>query len=333
MGSKHWFASFSTLLLIAILIYNAGIVSCQIKDSKNFLIYDATGPESIAFDWYGGGPYTGISDGHIIKWVAILNRWVDFAITTPYRIGCQGPFNHVYAEARCGRPLGLSFNQKTGDLYIADAYMGLLAVGPNGGLARPLAKQAGGIPFRFTNDVVVDQYSGIVYFTDTSTRFPRSAFAYVISSDDNTGRPLKYDPLTHQVTVLLDHLMFPNGVALSQNGDSLLVTETTNSRVLRYWLEPSRAGKVDVFAQLPGRPYNIKRNQQGEFWVATNSRDGIFNPLGMIIKLSPEGDILKIIGAGNGVTWGFSSDVNEHNGNLWIGSVEGSRVVRLTLSN
>ncbi|XP_027151923.1 protein STRICTOSIDINE SYNTHASE-LIKE 10-like [Coffea eugenioides] len=211
--------------------------------------------------------------------------------------------------------------------------MGLLAIAPNGRLARPLAKQAGGIPFRFTNDVVVDQYSGIVYFTDTSTRFPRSAFAYVISSGDNTGRLLKYDPSIHQVTVLLDHLMFPNGVALSQNGDFLLVTETTSSRVLRYWLEPSRASKVDVFTQLTGRPDNFKRNQQGEFWVATDSRDGIFNPLGMIIKLSPESDILKIKGAGNGMTWGFSSDVNEHNGNLWIGSVQEPHVVRLTLSN
>ena len=69
--------------------------------------------------------------------------------------------------------MGLSFNQRTGDLYIADAYMGLLVVGPEGGLARPLAKEAGGVPFRFTNDVVVDQNSGIVYFTDTSTRLPR----------------------------------------------------------------------------------------------------------------------------------------------------------------
>ena len=51
--------------------------------------------------------------------------------------------------------------------------MGLLVVGPEGGLARPLAKEAGGVPFKFTNDVVVDQNSGIVYFTDTSTRLPR----------------------------------------------------------------------------------------------------------------------------------------------------------------
>ena len=77
------------------------------------------------------------------------------------------------AESRCGRPLGLSFNEKSGDLYIADAYMGLLLVGSSGGLATSLAKEAQGIPFKFTNGVVVDQTSGIVYFTDSSTKFQR----------------------------------------------------------------------------------------------------------------------------------------------------------------
>ncbi|CDP07817.1 unnamed protein product [Coffea canephora] len=331
MAPKQHDSSLSTLFLLATLIYNVGIVGCQIKRSETFPIFGATGPESLAFDRNGGGPYTGVSDGRIIKWQANVNRWVDFATTTPYRFGCQGPFDHVLTEARCGRPLGLSFNHRTGDLYIADAYMGLLVVGPEGGLARPLAKEAGGVPFRFTNDVVVDQNSGIVYFTDTSTRLPRSAYAYVILSGDNSGRLLKYDLRTNQVTVLMDHLMFPNGVALSKNGDFLLVTETTNSRVLRYWLEPSRVGTVDVFAELPGRPDNIKRNQQGEFWVAANSRDGIYNPLGMIVKLSQNGDILKVLEAGNGETWQLSSDVNEQNGSLWIGSVEESRVVKIKL--
>ena len=54
-------------------------------------------------------------------------------------------------------------------MYIADAYKGLLVVGPNGGLAIPLANEAEGVPFKFTNDVVVDENSGVVYFTDSST--------------------------------------------------------------------------------------------------------------------------------------------------------------------
>ena len=38
-------------------------------------------------------------------------------------------------EHVCGRPLGLRFDKKSGDLYIADAYLGLQVVGPIGGLA------------------------------------------------------------------------------------------------------------------------------------------------------------------------------------------------------
>lgn len=45
----------------------------------------ATGPESIAFDAAGGGPYTGISDGRILKYVNGSVGFVEFAITSSNR--------------------------------------------------------------------------------------------------------------------------------------------------------------------------------------------------------------------------------------------------------
>lgn len=45
----------------------------------------AVGPESFAFDRGGGGPFTGVSDGRIIRWRANESRWVDFAVTSPER--------------------------------------------------------------------------------------------------------------------------------------------------------------------------------------------------------------------------------------------------------
>lgn len=45
----------------------------------------AVGPESFAFDRAGGGPFTGVSDGRIIRWRANESRWVDFAVTSPHR--------------------------------------------------------------------------------------------------------------------------------------------------------------------------------------------------------------------------------------------------------
>lgn len=45
----------------------------------------AVGPESLAFDAHGEGPYAGVSDGRIIKWDRLENHWVDFAVTSSNR--------------------------------------------------------------------------------------------------------------------------------------------------------------------------------------------------------------------------------------------------------
>jgi sugar lactone lactonase YvrE len=80
----------------------------------------------------------------------------------------------VAPEIACGRPLGLQFHRATGDLYFADAYLGLMRVGRRGGLAQAVAtRDAGGAPLNFANGVDVDQETGHVYFTDSSTKYRR----------------------------------------------------------------------------------------------------------------------------------------------------------------
>ena len=76
----------------------------------------------------------------------------------------------------CGRPLGLDFYVSKNKLFIADAYRGLLVVGPRGGLAKQIATSAEGVPFRFTNGLSVDQFTGDIYFTDFSSKFPQRYF-------------------------------------------------------------------------------------------------------------------------------------------------------------
>ena len=75
-------------------------------------------------------------------------------------------------EPKCGRPLGLRFNGDTGDLYIADAYYGLLVVGPEGGIATPLSTHVEGRPILFANDLDIHK-NGSIFFTDTSTKYNR----------------------------------------------------------------------------------------------------------------------------------------------------------------
>jgi sugar lactone lactonase YvrE len=81
------------------------------------------------------------------------------------------PLEYLPSEHICSRPLGLCFN-KIGDLYIVDAYFGLLKVGPEGGLATPLATEAEVVRVNFTNDPDLDD-EGNIYFTDSRIHYQR----------------------------------------------------------------------------------------------------------------------------------------------------------------
>ena len=74
-------------------------------------------------------------------------------------------------EQYCGRPLGLKFDLKTCELYIADSSFRLMKVGPNGGIASLLANTAEGIPFGFTNGLDIDYDNRLIYFTDSSSNY------------------------------------------------------------------------------------------------------------------------------------------------------------------
>uniref|UniRef100_UPI0005C9504E protein STRICTOSIDINE SYNTHASE-LIKE 10-like n=1 Tax=Fragaria vesca subsp. vesca TaxID=101020 RepID=UPI0005C9504E len=382
----------------------------------------AVGPESVAFDCSGKGPYVGVSDGRILKWQGPLWGWTEYAFTSPTRQReiCDGstdnmteptcgrplglkfnpktcelyiadayfgllkidrngghpqqlatslhevPFRFTNAldidsetgivyftdtstvyqrrqrkicdrstdnatEPICGRPLGLKFHPKTCELYIADAYFGILKIGRNGGHPQQLATSLNGVPFRFTNALEIDSHTGIVYFTDTSTIFQRRFWPLSIATGDKTGRLLQYDPCTKKVTVLLDKLAFANGVALSKDSSFLLVAESATSKIFKLWLRGPNAGDVELFTQLKRPADNIKRTDNGEFWVALNSRRALQgnqtssafwltkDPVG--VKFDEQGNIVKVLDGEGGPTLESVSEVEEHNGKLWIGSV------------
>ncbi|KAF2566673.1 hypothetical protein F2Q68_00025013 [Brassica cretica] len=51
-------------------------------------------------------------------------------------------------------------------------------------LAKPLVTEAEGQPFRFTNDLDIDEHVDVIYFTDTSTRFRRRQFLAAVLNVD-----------------------------------------------------------------------------------------------------------------------------------------------------
>ncbi|KAL5219203.1 hypothetical protein ABZP36_019887 [Zizania latifolia] len=318
---------------------------------------EVQGPESVAFDTLGRGPYTGVADGRVLFWDGA--RWAYFAHASPSWTAerCAGPkastSDYHRNENICGRALGLRFDKRTGDLYIADAYFGLLKVGPEGGLAMPLTTEAEGVRFNFTNDLDLDD-EGNVYFTDSSIHYQRRHFMQLAFSADPSGRLLKYNARTKETTVLHRNLQFPNGVSLSKDGSFFVFSEGHRGRLSRYWLRGEKAGTADLFAILPGFPDNVRTNDKGEFWVAIHCRHSLYArllsrratlkkfllglpipakyhfkmliggwPHAVAVKLSPGGEVLDILEDSTGKVVRSVSEVEEKDGKLWMGSVIG----------
>jgi sugar lactone lactonase YvrE len=211
------------------------------------ILVPGAGPEDLALG-PDGRIYTGLADGRIIR--------VDLAT------GEATPFANTN-----GRPLGLRFDS-AGNLIVADAVRGLLAVSPAGNV-RLLTQAVAGRNLAFTDalDIAPD---GTIWFSDASQRWGAGTGGLMDFWESRpTGRLLRYELVSGETTVALDSLDFANGVAVGPRGEYLLVNETMTGRIHRLWLTGPRAGVREIFIEgLPGAPDNISYDGRGTFWVA-----------------------------------------------------------------
>ena len=189
-----------------------------------------------------------------------------------------------------GRPLGFDFTAE-GQLVIADAIKGLLALQPDGTL-RVLADSVDGDAIRFA-DAVVIATDGLMYFTDATQRFSPAelgtfdAAMFDVLEHSCTGRVLVHEPATGDTSVLMEGLCFPNGVALSGDERHLFIAETGEYRI---WKVDASARGLDARAlaaggdvrarviadNLPGFPDNLTRSADGRLWTGlTKPRSSI----------------------------------------------------------
>lgn len=203
-------------------------------------------PEDVALD-AEGRIYAGLDDGRIMK------------------LQADGTRPEVFVNTQ-GRPLGLVFN-RDGNLIVADAYKGLLSIGPDRSVT-VLTTAADDLPLVCTNDLDVAA-DGTIYFTDASFKFPISSFTADLLEHRGNGRFLLYDPKTKTTRTLLRDLSFANGVAVSPDQSFALVAETGKYLIHRVWLNGPRQGQAEVFIDnLPGFPDGISSNGKDKFWLA-----------------------------------------------------------------
>jgi sugar lactone lactonase YvrE len=215
----------------------------------------------------------------------------------------------------------------------------------------------------YCDDVEVAR-DGAVYFSDASDTAPwRTSDGHwttmLVSYLDflrgyGTGRLLRWDPVTRRTTTLLAGLYFANGVTLTAEEDAVLVAESMNSRVIKYWLRPSGrkpAGFSEVLVELPGPPDGISRAADGGLWVAIPTlrsramalaaalppvRWVLGNlpprfwpgtpPYGLIMKFRPNGAPVVAMHDPHGLAVRFVSAVTEYEGSLYLGQLHGDSV-------
>lgn len=284
------------------------------------------GPEDIAID-KEGNIYGGTIEGKILKFAKGSKEFSIFADTK-------------------GRPLGLDFDT-SGNLIVADAHRGLLSIDTAGKITF-LTSMSDSILFKFTDDVEVGS-DGKYYFSDASKQYTVEDYKMDLFAHHPNGRLLCYDPVTQTTTTLLDKLYFANGVAVSDSSDFVLVVQTSEFNIVKYWLKGPKAGQKEIILDnLPGFPDGISRGKNGIFWIAVASpRDALLDklsphprtrkyianlpkpllpapkPYGMVIGIDANGKVLKNLQDPKGPFSPITS-IQEENGVLYLGSLTAS---------
>ncbi|XP_023747694.1 protein STRICTOSIDINE SYNTHASE-LIKE 11 [Lactuca sativa] len=320
MASPRMQSHMLSILVIFLCVFKTYVSGQFANFNKLVLPPGVTGPGSVTFGGLlANGPFTTVTDGRILRWAGPTIGFVDFAYTSPTRTKqfCDGTTDPEKGPI-CGRPIALSYQHVTGLLYIADAFFGLLVVGPTGGLAIQLA---GG--FKYANGIDIELLTGNVYFSDGSLTYDIRDITKPGFQPDSTGRLLRYNPVTRQVSVLLSGLSGGGGPAVSADGTFVLVPEINANRISKYWLVGPKANTVEVLLRTTGNPNKIKRAERlGEFWVGISvgyiPRMAVILPEGM--RFNSNGVVLQTVSFAKEYVNVPVSLVQERNGKLYVGS-------------
>lgn len=235
-------------------------VNEKLNQGEKYLEGKVQWPESLAL--FEDNIYTGMGDGYIAR---ITGNKV-LPILRTGKKSCEGQWE----ESECGRPLGMRFT-KDGTMYVVDASFGLLAVDVKNKKFETILsskEQIEGLNLTLMNDLAIDE-NGMVYFTQSSTKWMLTQVVLNILDHDMSGRLLSYNTKTKEVKVLAKNLGFPNGVEISHDGKRLIVAETLNNQIWQYHLSGPRKDTLEpLLSDLPGEPDNIRRSKKGGYWVA-----------------------------------------------------------------
>ncbi len=271
----------------------------------------------------------------------------------------------VYAHIG-GQPLGMAMT-KDGTLFVCVGGMGLYKVDRDRTVHkvtdetnRSLLSIIDDSRLRLADDLDIAP-DGRIFFSEATVRYEMHEWPTDSLEARGNGRIICYDPATGKTTTVLRNLVFPNGIVMASDGQSLLFAESWACRISRYWFDGPNKGKVErVIDDLPGYPDNLNRASDGNYWLAIM---GIRSPVfdlamkrpafrrrmskklpgdewlapnlntGCIVKMSETGEILDVMWDLGGENHPMITSMREHRGHLYIGGIHNNRIGRLKLDN
>ena len=223
----------------------------RLKRARSIQLGEHEGPEDVTAG-RDGLIYATSKDGYVL------------------RIGSNGKVSR-FAETG-GRPLGIEADSD-GSLLVANAYVGIQRVAPDGSVATVL-DEFDGEPLVYADDLAIAA-DGTIFFSEASTKFGAREWAGTfegslldILEHGGHGKIIAFNPVTGESRLVLGGLQFANGIAISDDQRYLLIVETGSYRILRHWLDGPAAGSTEVILDnLPGFPDNINNGLNGRFWI------------------------------------------------------------------
>ncbi|MEO8557641.1 MAG: SMP-30/gluconolactonase/LRE family protein [Rhodospirillales bacterium] len=271
--------------------------------------------------------------------------------------------HEVYARIG-GQPLGMTFDDKK-NLYVCVGGMGLYRVTAERQVEkvtdetnRTLWSVVDDSRLRLADDLDIAP-DGRIFFSEATVRYEMHEWPTDSLEGRGNGRIICYDPRTDKTTTVLRNLIFPNGVIVASDQQSILFAESWNCSIKRFWFDGPKAGQVEfVIRDLPGYPDNINKASDGNYWLALMGMrcpafdlamrkpafrrrmskqlpgDEWLAPninTGCIVKFNEHGQILDVMWDEGGVNHPMITSMREHRGYLYIGGISNNRIGRLKL--
>ena len=197
---------------------------------------------------------------------------------------------------------------------------------------------------------------GKIWFSEATVRYEIHDWPIDALEARGNGRIICHDPKTGKTRTMIRGLIFPNGVCIGNDQQSIIFSETWGCTVKRYYFDGPKKGKIEVMMEnLPGYPDNINWASDGNYWMSLLGmrspaldlawkmpgfrkrmskrvpRDEWLFPnvnVGCVLKFNDKGEVLDVLWDLGAKNHPQITSMREHRGHLYLGGLTNNRIGR-----